>query len=90
MHHGAAGGDCPLPFVYGGSAWAEKFPFLFMPLFNTVLNANCLLIRTALYSLAHLEGYCLAPADILVLRKLDCIAVLMLQIVTVSAGHRRD
>ena len=36
----------------------------FLPLFSTVLKV-CLSVRTALhFTLAHLEGYCLAPADI--------------------------
>ena len=44
---GAAGGECPLPFVYGAARGRRNA--LFLPLFKTVLN-TCLSVRTALHS----------------------------------------
>ena len=59
---GAAGATAPLPFVYGGSAGAEKCPFSALVQYRSE-RLSFSQDGTSL-TLAHLEGYCLAPAEI--------------------------
>ena len=59
---GVAGATAPMPFVYGGSARAKKCPF---PALVQYLSERLSFSQDGVsLTLAHLEGYCLAPADI--------------------------
>ena len=63
LHHGGSGSDCPpLPFVYRGSTGIEKCPFYVLVQYRSE-RLSFSQAGTSL-TLAHLEGYCLAPADI--------------------------